>query len=306
MMRPALALLLAVLPFAVLACVDAQQPFVAGQPLETTPNVRVYGSFHFAESCSYDPVRDVYVAPSLGNRGPDFENDGYVSLINPDGTVHTLKWIGETRDGLTLNDPLGSDIANGRLYVVDGNVVRWFDLDSGQPLGSEVIEEGVRFNDLEVAEDGTVYMSQTGAEDGSIPERVFRMMPDGSSSIFVDGPPLTRPNGIAFDRDGNVVVVNVGSADILIFATSGELLGTEQSLDPGNDGLVITEDGTKYVSNVRQGTVARIRPGQPAEMVASGIPSAASMCYDPTRERLIVPMNSWFALAFVELDQEPS
>jgi len=25
------------------------------------------------------------------------------------------------------------------------------------------------------------------------------------------------------------------------------------------------------------------------------------MCYDPTRERLIVPMNSWFALAFVEL-----
>jgi hypothetical protein len=36
-------------------------------------------------------------------------------------------------------------------------------------------------------------------------------------------------------------------------------------------------------------------------MVASGIPSAASMCYDPTRERLVVPMNSWFALAFVEL-----
>jgi len=81
-----------------------------------------------------------------------------------------------------------------------------------------------------------------------------------------------------------------------------ELLLTEQSLDPGNDGLVILEDGTKYVSSVRQGTVARIRPGQEAEMVASGIPSAASMCYDPTRNRLIVPMNSWFALAFVELD----
>lgn len=294
-------LVLAALTAAACADAPAQEGFTAGQPLETTDNVRVYGSFHFTESCSYDPVRDLYIAPSVGNRGPDFANDGYVSLVNPDGTVHTLKWIGETRAGLTLNDPLGSDVANGRFYVVDGNVVRWFDLGTGAPLGSEEIEDGVRFNDLEVAADGTVYMTQTGAEDGSIPERLFRMAPDGSSSIFVDGPPLSRPNGVAFDPDGNVVVVNVASADVLTFSPAGELLDTEQSLDPGNDGLVILDDGTKYVSSVRQGTIARIRPGEAAEMVASGIPSAASMCYDPTRNRLVVPMNSWFALAFVEL-----
>jgi len=302
-MHPSRATILALTTFAA-ACMEspqAQQPFVAGQPLETTPNVRVYGSFHFAESCSYDPIRDVYVAPSVGNRGADFANDGYVSLINPDGTVNTLKWIGQTRDGLTLNDPLGSDIANGRFYVVDANVVRWFDLTSGQPLGSQVIEGATSFNDLEVADDGTVYMTQTGAEDGSVPQRVYRMDPNGESSIFIDGAPLQRPNGIAFDAQGNIVVVNIGSADVLTFAPDGTLLGTEQSLDPGNDGLVVLADGTKYVSSVRQGTVARLRPGQPAEMVASGIPSAASMCYDPTRERLIVPMNSWFALAFVEL-----
>lgn len=303
-MRPIRATIVALTTLSAVACTDspqAQQPFVAGDPLETTPNVRVFGSFHFAESCSYDPVRDVYIAPSLGNRGPDFENDGYVSLINPDGTVHTLKWIGQTRDGLTLNNPLGSDVANGRFYVVDGNVVRWFDLTSGQPLGSEEIEGGTSFNDLEVADDGTVYMTQTGAEDGSVPQRIYRMAPNGDSELFIDGEPLSRPNGIAFDAAGNIVVVNVGSADILTFSPDGELLATEQSLDPGNDGLVVLEDGTKYVSSVRQGTVARIRPGQDAEMVASGIPSAASMCYDPSRERLIVPMNSWFALAFVEL-----
>lgn len=304
-MRPTRVLILLIAAASTAACTDppqAQEPFVPGDPLETTPNVRVYGSFHFAESCSYDATRDLYVAPSAGNRRhPDFENDGYVSLINPDGTVHTLKWIGQTREGLTLHDPLGSDIINDRFYVVDGNIVRWFDLMTGTPLGSHVIEGGVRFNDLEVAADGTVYMTQTGAEDGSIPERVFRMTPDGEGSIFVDGPPLSRPNGVAFDNDGNIVVVNVGTADILTFSPDGELLMTEQSLDAGNDGLVILEDGTKYVSSVRQGTIARIRPGEEPELVASGIPSAASMCYDPTRERLIVPMNSWFALAFVEL-----
>jgi sugar lactone lactonase YvrE len=117
----------------------------------------------------------------------------------------------------------------------------------------------------------------------------------------VDGPPLSRPNGIAFDPQGNIVVVNIDSADILTFSRDGELLGIEQSLDPGNDGLVILPEGTKYVSSVRAGTIARIRPGGRPEVVASGIPSAASMCYDPTRERLVVPMNNWNALAFVEL-----
>jgi sugar lactone lactonase YvrE len=76
-------------------------------------------------------------------------------------------------------------------------------------------------------------------------------MPDGSSSVFVDGAPLSRPNGVAFDPEGNIVVVNVESADIHTFSPSGELLSTRQSLDPGNDGLVILEDGTMYVSSVR-------------------------------------------------------
>lgn len=286
---------------------EAQNPrpgtgtFVAGEPLDLMPNTRVFGSFHFAESCSYDPVRDLYVAPSAGNRGDGTENDGYVSLINPDGSVHTLKWIGVTRDGLTLNHPLGSDIVNDVLYLVDRNVVRWFDMSTGQPLGSTEVAGAISFNDLEVADDGTIYMSQTGSADGSVPQRVYRLAPDGRSSVFIDGPPLNRPNGVAFDPDGNIVVINVGSADILTFSPDGELLMTERSLDSVNDGLVILDDGTKYVSSVGVGTIARIRPGQEAELVATGIPSAASMCYDPSRNRLIVPMNSWFALAFVEL-----
>jgi sugar lactone lactonase YvrE len=300
-----LTLMLLLVPVATHAQQAGQQgpagEFRAGQPLDLMPNTRVYGSFHFAESCSYDPARDLYVAPSVGNRGEPFENDGYVSLINPDGTVHTLKWIGETRSGLTLNDPLGSDIVNGRFYVVDRNVVRWFDMETGAPIGSAEVAGATGFNDIEVSEDGTAYMSQTGAADGTVPQRIYRLAPDGSSTIFVDGAPLRRPNGIAFDPAGNIVVVNVESADIHTFSRTGALLTTRQSLDPGNDGIVILDDGTMYVSSVRQGTIARIPVGGEPQLVASGIPSAASMCYDPTRERLIVPMNSWFALAFVDL-----
>jgi sugar lactone lactonase YvrE len=279
----------------------AEQPFVAGPPLKMTPNARTYGGFRFAESISYDDKRDLYVAPSAGMAQTVVPNDGYVSLINPDGSVHTLKWIGVNRNGLTLNHPLGSDIMNDLLYLADVDVVRWFDMNTGAPRGSATVKGISGFiNDVEVAADGTIYASQTGGDDPNS-WRIFKLTPQGDSSVFVSGPPLSRPNGVAFDPNGNIVVVNIGSSDILTYSPSGQLLSTEQSTDAGNDGLVILPDGTKYVCSVRQGTVARIRPGQKAELVASGIPSAASMAYDPKRNRLVIPMNDWNAITFVDL-----
>ncbi len=277
------------------------QPFAAGAPLNLTANTKVYGSFRFAESLSYDAGRDLYVAINAGMPQEMAPNDGYVSLINPDGTVHTLKWIGVNRNGLTLNHPLGSDITNGMLYLVDINTIRWFDLKTGEPRGSVAVPEATRFNDLEVADDGTIYTTQTG-DQNSDTWKVFKVTPQGQASVFVSGPPLRQPNGIGIDAKGNIVVVNIGSNDVHTFSPRGELLTTEQAADPGNDGLVVLPDGTKYVSSVRQGTVSRIRPGQKAEIVASGIPSAASMTYDSKRNRLVIPMNDWNAIAIVDLN----
>jgi DNA-binding beta-propeller fold protein YncE len=279
----------------------ADEEFVAGEPLNLTPNARTYGGFRFAESMAYDPVRDLYVAVNAGIAQDLIPNDGYISLINPDGTVHTLKWIGVNRNGLTLNHPLGSDIINGRLYVADGNVIRWFDMTTGRPAGNVTVDDASRFNDIEVAPDGTIYATQTGDET-SESWRVYRITPQGEASVFADGPRLNRPNGVAFDPEGNIVVVTVLSNDVLTFSPTGQLIRTEQAVDPGNDGLAIVADGTKYVCSVRHGTVSRIRPGQPAEIIASGIPSAASMVHDPKRNRLVIPMNNWNAITIVDLN----
>lgn len=279
----------------------ASQPFVAGTPLKQTANAKTYGGFRFSESISYDPVRDLYVAINAGMPQDLVPNDGYVTLVNPDGSTHTLKWIGVTRNGLTLNHPLGSDIINNRLYVADIDTIRWFDMATGQPAGSVQVAGATRINDIEVAADGTIYATQTG-DMNAASWKVYKITPQGEVSVFVSGAPLNLPNGIAFDPKGNIVVVNIGNADVLTFAPDGKLLTTEQSTDPGNDGLVVLEDGTKYVSSVRLGTVARIRPGQKAELVASGIPTAASMCYDSKRNRLVIPMNDWNAITIVDLN----
>jgi SMP-30/Gluconolactonase/LRE-like region len=278
----------------------AAQPFVAGTPLKTTPNVKVYGSFRFSESLSYDADRDLIVSVNAGMAQDLVPNDGYVSLINPDGSVNTLKWIGVNRNGLTLNHPLGSHIANGMLYVVDIDTVRWFDMKSGEPKGNIPVNGAGRFNDLEVAKDGTIYATVTGAPQDPTTWKVYKITAQ-SQTVLISGAPLSMPNGITFDGKGNLVVVNIGSNDVLTFSPDGKLVSTEQAVDPGNDGIVVTADGTKYVSSVRIGTISRIRPGQKAEVIASGVPSAASMAYDSKRNRLLIPMNDWNAIAIVEL-----
>jgi SMP-30/Gluconolactonase/LRE-like region len=279
----------------------ADQPFAAGTPLAMTPNARMFGGFRFAESIAYDEKRDLYVVPSAGMAQAVVPNDGYVSLVKPDGTVHTPKWIGVNRNGLTLNHPLGSDIANDLLYLADGDTVRWFDMNTGAPKGSATVKGMTgNINDVEVASDGTIYATQTGNDDPTS-WRVYKITPQGDSSLLISGAPLNRPNGIAFDPKGNLVIVNIGSADVFTYSPSGQLLTTEQSDNPGNDGIAVLPDGTKYVSSVRLGTVARIRPGQKAERIASGIPSPASMTYDSKRDRLVIPCNDWNAIVFVDL-----
>jgi hypothetical protein len=312
----------------------APQPFVVGNPvgLPITPaadgkfdpvssNVKVFGSIYSAESCSYDEGRGVIVVPSRGVPQNVQGNNAWVSLINHDGSVHTARWIGvqnpPERTALTtplvLNEPYGSDIANGMLYVADRDggltatepsvaVIRRFDMRTGAPAGETRLENSPWINDIEVANDGTIYATQTGTADAAT-WQVYKIAPNGTTSVFVQGAPLFQPNGVAFDPQGNIVVVNIGDAAVLTFSAAGKLLKTEQASQPGNDGLVIMPDGTKYVSSVRNGGVSRIRPGQPSELIARNIPSAASMCYDAGANQLVIPMNANNALAFIRLDK---
>jgi hypothetical protein len=301
----------------------AQSPsFAAGQPLGVvidgkrtpiSPNVKVHGAIVNAESCSYDAERDLILAVNRGADQSQAPNDGFVSLINHDGTVHTAKWIGATRDGLVLNQPFGSAIHNGKLYVADSDgatadgaprvsVLRLFDMKSGAPAGEVRVPGSPWFNDIAVATDGTVYATQTGTADGATPMRVWKITRDGKASIFIDGAPLSLPNGIAMDNDGNIVVVNKGDTKVMTFSPTARLLKTEHSAQAGSDGLVIMPDGTKYVGSVEAGGISRIVPGKPAELIATGIPTAASMCFDPTARQLVIPMNANNGLAFVAID----
>jgi hypothetical protein len=313
------------------------QPFFVGNslglPVNPAPdgkfepissNVKVFGSIYSAESCSYDAGRGLIVVPSRGVPQNVQTNNAWVSFLNHDGSVHTARWIGvqnpPDRTNLTpplvLNEPYGSDIANGVLYLADRDggttpnepsvaVIRKFNMKMGAPAGEIRVERSPWLNDIEVADDGTIYATQTGdasEKPDTTTWQVWKITPDGKASVFVQGPPLRRPNGVAFDPQGNIVVVNVGNDEVLTFSPAGQLSKTERAAQSGNDGLVIMPDGTKYISSVLNGGVSRIRPGGSAELIARNIPSAASMCYDAGANQLVIPMNPNNGLAFVRIE----
>ena len=286
-------------------------------------NVKVYGAIYSAESCSYDPSRNLIVVPNRGVPQNVQANNAWVSFLNHDGSVHTARWIGiqvpADRPNLTpplvLNEPYGSDIVKGVLYLADRDggtkpdepsvaVVRKFDMETGAPAGEVKVDKAPWFNDIEVSDDGTIYATVTGtggekADPASW--QVWKIAADGTASMFVQGAPLRQPNGVALDPQGNVVVANMGTTEILTFSADGKVIKTEHAAQAGSDGVVIMPDGTKYISSVQNGGVSRIRPGKPAELIAQNIPNAASMCYDAGAKQLVIPMNANNAMAFVPL-----
>jgi len=267
------------------------------------------------------------VAPSRGVNQSVRANDAWIAFINHDGSVHTPRWIGIQNAGterdlmvppLVLNEPYGSFLQGGVLYLADRDggtpdaanpgqntpsvaVVRTFDMATGRPLKSMTVAGSPWLNDLTVAADGTVYATNTGAADKPETWQIWKVTPDGTASVFVQGAPLSMPNGIEVDGDGNIVVVNIGTADVVTFAPDGKVVRTEQAAQSGNDGLVIMPDGVKFVSSVRLGGVSMMKPGAPARLIAENIPSAASMCYDAGANQLVIPMNANNGLAFVSL-----
>lgn len=121
-------------------------------------------------------------------------NDGTVHRISPDGRA--MQWI----EGMGVATGLAFDKA-GSLYVGDrsGTIFK---------VGSEreifvfaTLEPSVSAYHLAFNSEGELFV--TGPTTSSF-DRVFRINPAGEVSVFYRG--LGRPQGLAFDRAGNLYV----------------------------------------------------------------------------------------------------
>jgi len=268
------------------------------QAAESTPMVIADVGFLGSEAARYDDRRDEYL---VSNRGPSPAADiSFISRVSPDGAVAELKWIEHGRNGVQLLDPLGIFPHGDKLYVADIAAVRIFDRRTGAPRGSVDIPDAVRLNDLAVAPDGTIYVSDSGSDDA--PGAIFRITGAGRVSPFVArDPALERVNGIAVMPDGSVVHGGRG-VNLVFRSPKGDIL-REVTLPTGRiDGIVPLKDGSLLVASQDGHNVYHVPAGAGKPVVvARDIPVPAAIGLDTKRYRLLVPQIQAASLTIVEL-----
>jgi hypothetical protein len=122
-------------------------------------------------------------------------NDGTIHRIGPDG--HAQKWI----EGMGIATGLAFD-SNGDLYVGDRSGTIFKISPEREILVFATIEPSVSAYHLAFSPAGDLFV--TGPTTSSF-DRIYRITHAGDVSVFFRG--LGRPQGMAFDRSGDLLVV---------------------------------------------------------------------------------------------------
>lgn len=238
------------------------------------------------ESALADPQSStVYLSNVAGSPG-EKDGKGWISKLDLSGKVVKSKWV----DG--LNAPKGMRAAQGTLWVSDIDEVVGIDTQTGK-VTSNIKVDGAKFlNDVDVASDGTVYVSDT------VQSTIYAIK-DGKASIFVTGPEFEAPNGLLIQGEHLIVAAwGIPAADFstkvpgrlykIDLKTKKKTLITRKPL--GNlDGLEVDAKGNYLVSDWMAGIVYRVTPKGSSKKIATGFKNAADIGYISDTDTLIVP-----------------
>lgn len=235
------------------------------------------------ESVAVGPDGRVYVTV-IGEF--DKDGDGGVVVIQGDKAVPFAEG---------LDDPKGLVIVKDSLYVADKKKVVRID-----PKGKvTVVADEKAFptpplflNDITADETGMLFVSDSGDLKGA-GGAVFRIDPKGKVTLVADAkkaPVLKTPNGLLHDSLMHLLVADFATGDLYRMTIADGK--TEKLADGfgGADGLAFDPHGRLYVSDWKNGKVFVIpRPGAKPILMAEGFKSAADICVDFARKRVLVP-----------------
>jgi sugar lactone lactonase YvrE len=255
-------------------------------------SVAKYTGFAAPESVLYDAENDRYLVSSIQGKPGDKDNNGFISVLSPDGTVTTLKWIEGGKNKVKLNAPKGLAIAGGILYVADIDVVRKFDLKTGASKGDIAFPGATFLNDLASGPDGKVYVSDSGiklTEKGAEPTKTDAVcvIEKGKVKAIAKGTDLGAPNGLVV-TDNGVVVVTFGSSEVYRLDEKGKKQDVTKPPQGALDGVVALGDSL-LVSSWQGSAVYKGKLGGTFEVILADQKSPADIGYDTKRGRLLVP-----------------
>jgi len=249
-----------------------------------------YTGFSAPESVVYDAEADRYLVSNVNGAPSAEDNNGFVSVLSPDGRVTDLKWIEGGKNGIKLDAPKGLAIAEGVLYVADIGVVRQFDAKNGAYKGEIAVPGSTFLSDVSSDAEGNVYVTDAGPPRGTFDavgtEAVY-IIERGRPKLFAKGSALGRPTSVLW-TEGGVVVVPFGSNEVYRLDGDGVKKDVTKIPAGGLAGVVQLGDWL-FVTSWQASSVFRGKLGGRFEVALADQKSPADLGYDSRRARLLVP-----------------
>lgn len=245
------------------------------------------------ESVLWDAANDRYLVSNINGSPTEADDNGYISVLSPDGSVTTEKWIAGGEKKVKLDAPKGTAIANGKLYVADITVVRTFDLKTGEPKGDVKVPGATFLNDVSAAADGTVYVSDTGMKLGKNgPEAlgtdaIYAIDKAGKLKTVAKDKELHMPNGV-LAKDKGVLVVCFGAPELYRLDEKGKKQDVTTLPKGRLDGIVQAGDAL-LVSSWEASAIFKGKLGGAFEPWLTEQKAPADIGFDEKRSRVLVP-----------------
>lgn len=270
---------------------DAPKPEPAPVP---APAVTFKGVFAHPESVLYDSAGDRYLVSNINGNPTDVDGNGYISELLPDGTIKTPKLIAGGEKGVKLDGPKGLAIVGKELWVSDISFVRKFDLKTLAPKGEIALPDATFANDIAVAADGKVYVSDSSVKvtakgfEGNGGDQVLVIDKSGKAKALAKSKDFAAPNGLAFGPKG-LLVNTLTSNEVFGIGPKGEKLDIIKLPGGMLDGLLVVGDSLIVSSWAASAVYKGKLGGSSFEPIIQNVKGPADIGWDSKRSRVLVP-----------------
>lgn len=241
-----------------------------------------------SESVVYNERRNLFFVSNVNGGALDKNGKGFISALTLDGKISHLRWV----EG--LHAPKGLAVLGHHLYVVDIDQLLVINIDSGRIEKNYYVEDAVFLNDVAIAPQGDVYVSDM------MTNTIYRLS-SGKLDVWLHDEALDSPNGIIM-QDENMIVASWGVvSDEISTNEAGHLKSISleskeiKSLGSGQpighlDGVESNGKGQYYVTDWINGGLFEVNSDGEARKLLSLAQGSADLTVVLPKGLLLIPM----------------
>ncbi|HLL93421.1 MAG TPA: SMP-30/gluconolactonase/LRE family protein [Spirosoma sp.] len=232
------------------------------------------------ESVLYDDRTDKLYVANIDGKSDGLDGNGFISRVSLDGKIENLRWTSG------LNAPKGMGLYKNRLYVTDIYRLVAINTETGQAekTWDAVDQKSAFLNDVTVAKDGTVYVSDNRTD------KIYRLK-DDKWEVWMQGEQLNKPNGLLAVGKNQLMVGCTKTGALRSVDVNTKTMMTIADGMAVTDGIVPEGKGNYFVSDWN-GQVFHVNAnGTKVQLIDTRADkvNAADIEYAPKKKLLIVP-----------------